>query len=369
MHALASDCVARMFKRLARNSRSRSILLLAFVGLWFAGASATSCPAPNDQGNQCPVPGAHVSYSLNGIFNDRAFVNRSGFITGSNNMSSYREAAAEFDVGQAMSQIISCDHSVAIRGHELAWTDQNGLHIQDLSSGTETFSNTSVTANQIVDYSDSYVVIEEIFSCCGGNQDFAVSAISRSTQMVQGIYTWGDGEGRDEPGQFALDGHQLVVIESSGLPIRMRIVDLDSGTSRDIPHQGGQALACFELDGPRFVWGEILGDNQSSLSTTIYAADIPTLNAQVLHSFPNGTDEPFAMSGVYMLVTHIENNVTRYDLWSLSDPPAMLRIVSSDGKPGFIDGFIQLSGPAEGPYTLVDPATGTPTIIQNPFAN
>lgn len=364
-----------MFNRQARKSKSKRLLRLASVVTGFIVLSATSCPPQTDQGNQCVVPDSNVYYSLAGFFNGRAVVDRAGLITDSN---THVEAAAEFDVEQGMSQIISCDHLGTMRGHELAWIDQDGLHIQDLDSGSETYSDASLVRGEssgedswtyrwIVDYSDSYVVVEQLFACCGGNEEFSVFADSRSTNLVQGIYAWGDQGGNNVPGQFALDGHQLAVIENPCLPIRMRIVDLDRGTSRDISHQGGECLSGFGLSDQRFVWGETLGDNQSSISVTVYAVDIVTLSPTVLVSFPNGTDEPYDFSENYMLVKHPAKDPTEYDLWSLVGPTAKIRTISTNGQPSFLTGQILLAGPADGPFTLVDPSTGSQTVISNPF--
>lgn len=341
----------------------------------------------------CPAPDQDLNYSVAGVVNQRVFVQRSGSFAGSGINPPIVNSLAEYDISTSHGSLAFCDHGGLIRGHELAWIDLSGVFIQNLETGEVTFHDpTSVsqeqsgadhdTTRRLLDFSDTYVFVEQRFGCCGGNEDFSIYAVDRSTNTSKGITGWGDGSGnRFRPG-FVANRQSAVVIGNVRFHFTkfvMNVFDVTTGTSRELLGPGPEQPYLADLTDQRFTWArEGPGAVSRVTIVNVFAADLETLDITELVSFENITegpfesrheDRPYQLSGNYMLVSHSIGLVPVYDLWSLANPPAKIRTISTDAKPVFAGNWIVLQSTPDGPFTLIDPVTDEHATIPNPFAN
>ncbi|MBI5763905.1 MAG: hypothetical protein HZA51_10315 [Planctomycetes bacterium] len=341
----------------------------------------------------CPAPDQDLSYSIIGVVNQKAFVQRSGSFAGSDINPPIVSSLAEYDIELSNARLFSCDHGGIIHGHELAWIDLNGIHIQDLETEAMVFHDPSRLSERrtgtdgtvrirLLGLSASHLFIQEYQACCGGNEDWTAYAIDRSTMNKQAISRWGDSSGGLDWPFFATRGNIAAVIGNVRFNFQnyvMLVVDVATGTSRELLGPGPERPYLAELTDQRFIWArEGPGAVASVTIAKIFAAELESLDITELVSFENITegpidsrheDRPYQLSGDYMLVSHSTGSVAVFDLWTLASPPAKIRTISTDAKPVFAGNWIVLSSSPDGPFTLINPVTDERTTIPNPFTN
>lgn len=341
----------------------------------------------------CPAPDQNLTYLVAGVVNQRVFVQRSGSFAGSGINPPIVNSLAEHDIETSNTRLFSCDHAGIIQGHELAWVGLNGIYIQDLDTEAIVFHDASRLSERSTDtdgfvrisilgFSDGQIVLQEFQGCCDGEENWSAYAIDRSTLNKQAITRWSSTSvGLSRP-YVATRGDIAAVVGNIRFSFQnyvMMMVDVTTGRSRELLGPGPERPYLAELTDERFIWSkEEPGAVASVTIAKVFAADLETLDITELVSFENITegpfesrheDRPYQLSGNYMLVSHSIGLVPVYDLWSLANPPAKIRTISTDAKPVFAGNWIVLQSTPDGPFTLIDPLTDVHTTIPNPFAN